>query len=178
MRLKCSEITLKEARPCRLCGRDVLDGYRLKGPVKGYACCDCYREFYGPVAEKTAFHVSDILTRSFWRPFHIEDEVVMLPWLTASGMYSFNFILRRVLPIVLVIALLASDFGLPMIRRVPGNFLELFENTGLFLKDAGLQLLSAAEKLPPVFIRLGGGLMRAVLDLPQLFEQITAILNR
>lgn len=165
MRIKCLPGKLKKPQPCRLCGRPVVDGYILKGAVRGCSCEACYRRFYGPIVEKTAFHVRDIFTGSFWRPFHIEEGVVMFPALSASRMDRFNYYIRRGIPVLLIILLLAAGFNLSTLHQIPGHILYLLSQLVLLFKQAGSHLITAAGHLPGAFEHLldGGALILSAL---------------
>ena len=159
MRLKCRPAVLKEPRPCRLCGRPVKNGYILKGVIKGCACEDCYGRVYGPLSEKLAFHAGDIFTRAFWRPLHIEEGVVMFPGLSAARMNTFNYGLRRVLPVLLIVAFLASGDSIAMVQRIPGHFVYICEQAVALVKGAGIHLWQAVLHLLPVLGHLREALL-------------------
>lgn len=171
MRLKCRPAVLKDLKPCRLCGKPVKNGYVLKGVIKGYACEDCYRKVYEPLSDKLAFHMGDIFTRAFWRPLHIEDGVVMFPGLSAARMNTFNYGLRRVLPVVLIIALFAAGLNVPMLQRIPGHFMQLFGQLVTLAKGVSVHLWSAIMHLPPVLGHLKDALLLITAAIPRMVMQ-------
>lgn len=154
MRLKCQPVKMKESETCRLCGRKANQGYRLKGPVRGYSCQDCYQRFYGPLAERTAFHAGDIFTGSFWRPFHIEDGVVMFPALSASVMRKLNDIIRPGILVLLIAAFVLDGSLFPRIQQIPGNFFHILLQTGQLIQQVAGHLLAVLGHLPPVLAHL------------------------
>lgn len=168
MRLKCRPAELKKEQPCRLCGRPVQKGYVIRGVIKGCACEDCYDRVYGPLSETLAFHISDIFTKDFWRPLHIEDGVVMFPGLSAKKMQTFNYVIRRLLPVLLLAALILSGPDISMIQRIPGHLLELLDQLVTLIKGTGGHLWAVLLHLPPVLLHFKDAGLRIVMAVPHL----------
>ena len=180
MRMKCQPVKLKKSQPCRLCGRPVTDGYILKCPVGGCSCRDCYERFYGPIAARTAFHMTDIFTGSFWRPFHIEEGVVMFPALSASVMRGLNGYMRRGLPILLIILLVVSGTGISALGHIPGHILHILSQLLLLLQASAGLIVTAAGHLPGIFAHLVDGgvlILSSVAHMPgQMLEWIRGLI--
>lgn len=172
MRLKCQPAALGQKCACRLCQKSVQKGYQLKGPIKDFCCETCYEKLYGPLAEKTAFHMTDIFRRSFWRPFHIEEGVVMFPWISASRLQQLNLWLKRLLPLLLIGALLASGLSFSMLQRIPGNFAVLFFQLIDLLGNMGSHLLTIPGKLFPVLIHLKDVVLLVMSAVWQMIGQL------
>lgn len=155
MRLKCQPVDLRRPEICRLCGQSVGKGYRLKGPVSGYSCEACYNRLYKGAQKQLAFHGTDIFTRSFWRPFHVHDDVVMFPFISEAILRAFQ---RRLIPIagvLLAAAVFLDGFSLAALQGIPSHFVQLgaqlqhlFQELFLLLVTAGGHLAQAAAHLP------------------------------
>lgn len=166
MRLKCQPVKLKKPETCRLCGGKMDQGYKLRGPASGYCCHACYQRFYGPLAERTAFHAGDIFTGSFWRPFHIEDGVVMFPGLSASVMRKLNDFIRPGILVLLAAAFVTDGPFIPRVQQIPGNFLHILLQTGQLFQQIAAHLPTVWGHLPPVLEHLAdaAGMVMQLID--------------
>lgn len=176
MRLKCQTAEFKISELCRLCGRPVEKGYKLKGVITGCACEDCYRRFYGPMEKQLAFHWTDIFSRSFWRPFHIADHVEMFPAISASAVRSVNDVARRLIPVILILAILSEGTGIVLLKGLPGHGQQILTQILQTVRTVGTNLSAVWANIPSVAGHLKDAGMMLLSAVLRITEQLASLL--